>query len=591
MKDLFKNIFVKRFNIPKAQSIENTVSRFSLTEKVIFYFFAVALSVSTLSLLWQINGAFMVIVPARGGTLSEGVIGLPRFINPILAISDADRDLTALTYSGLLKPIDNGTLVPNLAESYSISEDGLTYTFVLKKGLTFHDGSPITADDVVFTIGKAQDPTLKSPKRANWEGVQVEKVNDYQVKLTLKQPYSPFLENTTLGILPKHIWNDITGEEFQFSKFNTEPIGSGPYTIKSISKNSAGIPLSYNLESFNKYVFGEPLIKNLILHFYQNSNNVLNALNNKSIESVAGISPQQVTVIQDSDAQIERTPLPRIFALFFNQNQAPVLANKEVRDALNTVINKESIVENVLLGEGIAIDSPIPPGLIQKSSSASAPLAVIYKSNVERIAAAKNILEKAGWKFNEEKNVYEKTVKKVVTPLAFSISTSDAPELKAVALMIKDMGESLGAQIEVKIFDIGELNQNVIRPRKYDSLLFGEIIGRDLDLFAFWHSSQRNDPGLNVALYTNAQADKLLEDTRTIADREIRLEKYGELEKEIVESVPAIFIYSPDFLYVVPKTLQGFSMGLITTPAERFMNVEKWYVETESVWKIFAKKQ
>ncbi|MDO8590368.1 MAG: ABC transporter substrate-binding protein [bacterium] len=587
MKDKLKHLFSKHYNIPKSHIIEDAVKKFSLTEKIIFYTLVFTLCLSAATLLWQVNESYIVEIPSYGGTLTEGVIGLPRFINPILAISDADRDLTALIYSGLLKATPDGTLVPDLAESYSISDDGLTYTFTLKQGLTFQDKTPLTADDVIFTIGKAQDPSLKSPKRPNWEGVEAEKVNDRQIKLILKQPYSPFLENVTLGILPKHVWNAVGSEEFQFSKFNIEPIGSGPYKLKTIEKNASGIPLYYRLEAFGQYAFGKPFIKNLVFRFYQSNNDMIAAYDNKNIESMANISPQQGSDILAKGGLVERTPLPRVFAVFFNQNHAPVLANKEVRQALDIAVNKEAVVNSVLNGEGIGINSPIPPGLLEGNSTTTGKT---YANDDDRVAAAKKILENANWKFNDEKKIYEKKVKKDTIPLSFSISTSNAPELKAVAIMLKSMWEKIGAQVDVKIFEIGELNQNVIRTRKYDTLFFGEIVGRDLDLFAFWHSSQRNDPGLNIALYANAKVDKLLEEARANSDRNIRFDKYRALEQEIQNDIPAVFIYSPNFLYVVPKNLQGFSLGYITIPAERFINIEQWYVETERIWKIFLGK-
>lgn len=567
------------------------VSNFSLTEKIIFYGLAVILAMSTLTALVKVNESFMVEIPSHGGTLTEGIIGVPRFINPLLALSDADRDMTSLVYSGLLRATTEGALLPDLAESYSLSADGLIYTFVLKRNLTFHDNTPITADDVVFTIEKAQDSTLKSPKRPNWEGVRIKKINDREVELVLKQPYSPFLENATLGILPKHIWSNVPIEEFPFSQFNIEPIGSGPYKFKTMEKNSGSIPLYYRLEAFDRYTFGAPYIKNLIIRFYQNNKALLDGYNNGSIDNMANISPQQAAVIKENVGRVERTPLPRIFGVFFNQNQAPILANKEVREALNSSANKQVIVNEVLNGYGIAIESPIPPGLLPENGSGSGKDAQSNASDTLKIAAAKKILEDAKWKLNEQTGIYEKKNKKETLELAFSMSTSNAPELKATALMLQTMWKKIGVRADIKIFDIGELNHGVIRTRKYDSLLFGEIIGRDLDLFAFWHSSQRNDPGLNIALYTNAKVDKFLDEARVTADQEKRLEKYLLLEQEIQKDIPAVFVYSPDFLYVVPKKLQGFSLGHITIPAERFLNIEKWYVETERVWRVFAPKQ
>ncbi|MSU55531.1 MAG: hypothetical protein EXS46_03290 [Candidatus Taylorbacteria bacterium] len=573
--------------MPKARIINEAVDSFSLTENLIFYGLATILCISTTIIVVDLNDIYMIEIPSHSGTLTEGIIGIPRFINPLLALSDSDRDMTTLIYSGLLRATPDGTLVPDLAQSYSISPDGLTYTFVLKPNIVFHDNKPITTDDVLFTVQKARDPGLKSPKRPTWEGVVAKKINDREVQLILKQPYSPFLENATLGILPKHIWSTVPIEEFPFSQYNVQPVGSGPYQFKSIERNSEGVPLYYRLEASKKYTFGTPYIKNITLRFYQNNAELIEAYKNDSIDSLASISPKQGDELNTNGNRVERTSLPRVFGIFFNQNQATVLANKEVRQALDVATDKQAIVDKVLEGYGIAIKGPIPPGLFQINSESSNEPKL---SEIDRVAAAKKILDDAKWKFNEQTKIYEKKLKKETLQLAFSISTSDAPELKNAAEMVQSMWTKIGAKVDLKIFDIGELNQNVIRPRKYDALLFGEIIGRDLDLFAFWHSSQRNDPGLNIALYTNAKVDRFLDNARSTPDIEKREETYPELQKEIENDIPAIFIYSPDFLYVVPKNLRGFSLGHITIPAERFLSVSKWYVDTERVWKIFAPK-
>ncbi|MEK7066299.1 MAG: ABC transporter substrate-binding protein, partial [Patescibacteria group bacterium] len=354
-----------------------------------FYFFLTVFVVSSSLLLWKVNQAYLVEFPAYGGQLKEGIIGSPRFINPILAMSDADRDMTSLIYSGLMKSNSKGDLVPDLAESYSISKDGLIYKFKLKDNAYFHNGEKVTTDDVEFTINKTQDSVLKSPKRANWDSVTVKKLNDNEIEFILKQPYSPFLENTTLGILPKKVWANFDNDQFSFSLSNIEPIGSGPYKIKSLKKDSYGIPTYYTLVSFNKYVSGAPYIKNLMINFYQNEKSLIDAFKGRDIESISAVSSQNAEMLKDeSGLRIIRSPLPRIFGVFFNQSQAPVLGNKEVREALNAAIDKDRIVSDVLNGYGIGIDSPIPPDLIETKS------ATAEKSNGNKETGASRI-EKA----------------------------------------------------------------------------------------------------------------------------------------------------------------------------------------------------
>ena len=570
------------FRLPYRSLIERALEHFSFAEKVIFYILAAAMLISASILLFRVNDFLLVEVPAPGGSLSEGIIGSPRFINPLLAISDADRDLTALVYSGLLRARPDGTLIPDLAESYTVSEDGLTYDFILKNNTTFHDGTPVTTEDVEFTVLKAQDPNLKSPKRANWDSVQVERVNGQEIRFILKQPYAPFLENTTMGILPKHIWKNVTNEEFPLSFFNFEPVGSGPFIIGAISRNSSGIPGRYTFSPFNEYALGRPYLDTLFISFYPNEQLLLSAFSDGDIESVNSVTPSAVGTLKLDNSNLVTIPLSRIFGVFFNQNQAAIFADPKVRQALDRSLDKGKIVSLVLSGFGVPIDGPLPPGFLAKITKDD------EVSGIDKVSAAQAILEGGGWVKNEN-GTYQKTDKKKKTTqtLSFSISTSNAPELKHAAELVRDTWQSMGALVELKVFEPGDLSQNIIRPRKYDAILFGEIIGRDLDLFAFWHSSQRNDPGLNIALYTNTKADKLLSDARTISDRETRLSKYREFEMELSKETPAVFLYSPSFVYILPKKIQGVDLGHITVPSDRFENISEWYENTEKIWKIF----
>jgi peptide/nickel transport system substrate-binding protein len=202
-------------------------------------------------------------------------------------------------------------------------------------------------------------------------------------------------------------------------------------------------------------------------------------------------------------------------------------------------------------------------------------------------------LAKDGWSKGPggflQKTTTGKNKKKTSTTLEFSISTGNAPELAQTAELIKEDLAQVGIKVDIETFDVGNLNQSVIRPRSYDALLFGEIVDRPSDLFAFWHSSQRKDPGLNVAMYTNAKVDKLLEDASTNIDDQTRTKDYTQIETYIAQDMPAVFLYSPDFIYVVSQNVKGLTLNQIINPSDRFANVYEWYTETENVWKIFAK--
>ena len=205
------------------------------------------------SIVWSNSNSNL--TAASGGTIKEGVIGIPRFVNPALAVTRADLDITALIYSGLMKINPDGALVPDVADNVTVSDDGKTYNVLIKKNLRFHDGTPLTARDVAYTIGLIQDGDLKSPLRGNWADVTVEEIGEYELNIVLSQAYAPFIENFTVGILPKHIWSTLPIEQIPFSLKNTEPIGSGPFMVDTITRNDAGLINVYHLKKFTDRIF------------------------------------------------------------------------------------------------------------------------------------------------------------------------------------------------------------------------------------------------------------------------------------------------------------------------------------------------
>lgn len=583
-------VFGKQFTFPLEGRFTLALAAFSDREKQVFFGAMGVLAGTTLILLFLVNRTFMVEVPAYGGTLVEGVLNTPAHINPLLATSEigseADRDITALVYSGLLRAQNDGSYINDLADHYEISEDGLAYTFTLKKGLEWHDGKEIIADDVVFTVKTAQDSRMKSPKRASWDGVEVEKIDDLTVRFILSKPYAPFLENATMGILPEHIWKSIDFNRFDTNKYNREPVGSGPYQIDSIettTKDGDEVPVSYTLKAFKHFALGRPYIDTIKFMFAGSEEELIALLKKGSVDAINSISHEQGTLLSESGYRVEHTPLPRVLAVFFNQNQAPIFADNAVREALVQSIDKREIINKALAGYGDILDSPLPPGALgYEESSGQRPLA-------DRLAAARQILEKAGWKFDDKESLWTKKNKKETLTLQFTLATSEAPELKKVSEELKAMWGNLGVPVEVRVFATGDLKETIVRPRKFDALFFGQVLGRDSDPYPFWHSSQRTDPGLNIASYTNATVDKILADARAETNIEKRLKLYRTFAKEITRDAPAIPLYAPEFLYVVPQEVRGISLGMTTIPAERFLNIYQWYTETDGVWKIFAK--
>ena len=260
-----------------------------------------------------------------------------------------------------------------------------------------------------------------------------------------------------------------------------------------------------------------------------------------------------------------------------------------VRAALAASVDTQAIIEDVLRGFASALDGPIPSGVMEGTRPAVPTLLKdVTEENeaesVDHVAEGRAILERNGWKFDAEEGVW----KQKDTVLKVTLATVDDPALAETAQRVADAWKALGAVVETHVYPLAELNALVLRPRNYEAILFGEVVGRSLDLFAFWHSSQRNDPGLNLALYTNSKADSLLAHARSTIDKDERERLYQEFAEVVADDQPAIFLYAPDFIYIVPQGLGGVEIGALTHPGERYLNVYEWYTDTESVWNVFT---
>ena len=551
-------------------------------------------------MLAKINSMFLVDVPVSGGTITEGIMGVPTLVNPVIALSDADKDLTSLVYSGLMRKTPEGKLIPDLAESYTVSPDGTNYTFLIKKNAKFQNSKNVTADDIIFTIEKIKDPLTKSPRKLSWDGVSVSKKDDLTVVFTLSSPYISFIDNTTIGILPSSLWKNVSANEFNISPQNTKAIGSGPYKINSVIKNSDGIPTEYKLERFNNFSLGKPIIKYINIISYSNENDLIKALTGHKIDQAGGLSPENIQNINKDKYAIHTATLPRIFGIFFNNNNNKIFTDINVVKAINEAVDRQDIINQVLGGYGTPISNPIPEKIISNEN------VMIYTS--KNIDEANSILDKAGWVLGSDgirtkggttsktitKKVKGKTTTQVVKStspsqrLSFSLTTGDTPELKQTTLLIKDQLQKIGVEVNIeKVYETGQLNQ-LIRARNYEALLFGQLINYESDLYSYWHSSQRVDPGRNIAMYNNSKVDTILESIQKTLDVNDRTKKYQDLAKEFDTNIPAIMIYSPEYLYITSSHLNNIPLLNMTVPSDRFSSVYLWSVDTDKVWKIFT---
>lgn len=570
-------------------TVHQNIHTLSPFERVLVFILALTIFVSGSALLYQINKGTLVRLPRPGGLYIEGIVGTPRFINPLLSTSGADSDLTALVYAGLMTHDQNGTLIPELATGYTLSDDKKTYTFTLRAGLLFHDGTPLTSADVVYTVEQAAHAAIRSPYSVHWEGVTTTAPDESTVVFTLPIPYAPFIENTTLGILPKHVWSGLSPDQFPFSQFNITPVGAGPYRVVNVVRDTSGIPAQYELARFDEYALGAPNIQQIMFTLYRNNEDALTAFIDKKVDAVNTVSPARVTELLRAktlqENEVRRVPQMRTYGIFFNQNKQPIFLHDEVRAALEKATPKQQIIDTVLKGYGQVIDTPVPPFALAGTALSSGSIASTTSATSSLdLTEARAILEQAGWKRASPDSVYTLDTKNGSQSLEFAISTVNVPELAEAAEIVADSWRALGATVEVKVYESTDLTQSVIRPRKYDALLFGTVIGHEVDLYAFWHSSQRNDPGLNIAEYVDIESDDLLEKARAESTIEVRNALITSFTDRVYAQHAAIFLYAPDFIYVVRDTVQQVSLHPLASADERFDTVHAWYIEVEHVW-------
>ena len=512
-------------------------------------------------------------VPAFGGQYIEGVIGQPAYINPLLSQSAlADADIVQLVYAGLFSRDADGEIVLNLAESYEISDENKKYTVVIRQDALWHDGASVTADDVVFTIKTVQDQAYGSPLRYSWQGVEVEKKDDHTVEFVLKKAHAGFVENLTLGILPKHVWVDVTSDRFSLAETNIRPVGSGPYRFGDMQKDSNGTILSYSLEAFQDF-YKPAFIQTITFHFFPDATALIDAYRNGDIMGMRSIAPQQIELVEDvKKTQLHEVTLPLYLAVIFNQTKNKALAYDEVRTALSMATDRQEVINRVLNGKGKILTSPFTYDSVQYSEEGQQP-----SFNIDE---AKKVLDKNGWEVQEDG-----VRKKGDIRLEFTILLRDWAEMNQMADVLKEQWSKVGADVSIETMDAGDLRRNHIQPREYDALISVENIGITPDLFQYWHSSQKDDPGLNLAIFKNDEADEILKEITSITETDKRIEKYAELQKILAEEVPAIFVTSPSYLYLTSTDVKGIELSRIASVDERFSQVENWYIKTKRVKK------
>lgn len=511
--------------------------------------------------------------PASGGSYTEGLLGQPTYINPLLARAEPDASLTKLLFSGLYKYDASGQLVPDLADGLpQISPDQKQYTVKLRRDAKWHNQKALNADDVIFTLQLLKDPAYKSPLRPLWQTTSVEKLSDYSVRFTTKDISGPFLDNLTLSILPKSIWANVDAQNFLLSKFNLEAIGSGPYAIAEIKKLPSGKVEQISLNSFSAYYQGAPKIDQIVFKFYDTEDDLLNAFHSREIQGF-GFTPLGSSLFVDknqSQASVLSLPLPQYQIVFFNLNDK-ILSDQSVRQALSLATDRQKIINNVFKGNALL---PVSPLVFYSPQNSPLPAQV-------GLSQAAALLDKAGWALDSKTGLRAKKNQQ----LEVTIVTNDTLVNSNAAQTLADQWRQLNLKVNLSVLPSKQLMDTVIKPRNFSVLLFPQKFGSEPDPFPFWHSSQVKDPGFNLTGFADPAADKLIVAARNSTDKAVRAADYQKFNAIVMAKIPVIFLDQTEFIYATDKSIKNNGTRVLYDPSLRFSEISNWYINESRVWK------
>jgi peptide/nickel transport system substrate-binding protein len=506
--------------------------------------------------------------PAHGGRYVEAVVGIPSHVNPLYAtFNDVDKDLTALIFSGLTRLGPDGTVLPDLAEGWDVSADARSYTFRLRRDVTWHDGAPFSADDVIFTCEALRDPDFRGEPSLGlfWQQVRCTKLDDFTVRFELAQPLSPFPAYATIGILPKHKLEGLTAEGLFLSPFNEQPIGTGPFVLTDIDTQRA------ILRSNPAYAGGEPFIAEMELQFFPDYTSAAAALQERRVQGLllGPEAPPADQALLDGRSDLQHLTTRRnSYTLLFLNTRAPPLDDKGVRQAILYAIDRQTILADTLDGRADLADSPIVPGTWA------------YSDDIRRYPydpqEARGLLEKEGWKLNS-RGVLEKDGQELSLSL---LTDADAARAAIGQEIVRQLGE-VGIHATQETKGGTALVREFLLPRKFQAVLYGWDQGPDPDPYAAWHSSQVREQGFNLAGFVNQRLDEVLSEARQTTDQERRRALYAEFQQIFAEEVPSILLFYPVYHYYVRDDVKGITLGVLFEPSSRFANVHQWYIKTK----------
>ena len=492
-------------------------------------------------------------------------------INPLFVdYNEADREVSTLVFSGLMKydPVTR-SVVDDIAK-LSISEDKTQYTFVLREGTKWHDGEPVTAEDVYFTFHDVVlDPAFPNEiLKTNFAGVQIEMIDDKTIVFKLEKPNIFFVTNFVTGILPEHILGDLEASEMLNNEFNKLPIGNGPYMVTEAVEGFADGRMQVTLER-SPYYYGEQSeIEFMRFLSYPTMEMLLEEID--SVNGVVKVTGEYLSAFEENERfGLISYELPQYTAVFMNMESKILKDDKFVRIGLQKAVDKEILLEQFI--DKIPVDTP----LMQLNQEEWEYQPAIDQANGALKEAgylyADEDTEKVGIRYDDDGNALELSF----IARAYQEGTPQYHEAQAVVDYLQTVWESIGFSIQVEFLAAEEF-QNRVSSRAYDLLLVGQSLGYNLDTYSYWHSSQADPLGQNLSNYKSFAVDALIENVRSTFDAEKRKEHLNELAEHLREDIPAVFLYRPVYYYATDGKVAGVEMDGVVFPSDRFTHVGSW---------------
>jgi peptide/nickel transport system substrate-binding protein len=512
--------------------------------------------------------------PASGGIYTEALVGAFGRLNPLLDLNNpADRDIDRLIFSSLIRFDSRGIPRADLAESWGISADGTIYNFTIRPSATWQDGTPILSDDVLFTINLLRNKNSSYPAdvRSLWDNVEVTRLDDKNIKFTLKEPFVPFLDYLTFGILPKHLLESVAGDQLANADFNMKPVGSGPYKFDHLLVDNGQITGVVLIVSENYYL-QVPFIQQIVFRYYPDEEAALIAYKAGDVLGISKLKSNQVaTSCSDPNLLCYSSRLPQLTLILFNLGNSEVafLQDKNIRRALMTGLNRQWLVDKILQGQAVVANSPLLPQTWG------------YYDGVEKIDfdtdLAVSMLKKAGYVLPADGTIRAKDG----VSLSFTMIYPDDSLHTQIAQTIQQDWSAIGVEIKLQAVSYISLFNDYLAPHTYQAALVDLDLSRsyDPDPYPFWHQAEITN-GQNYSQWDNRSASEYLEQARVIADPTIRARLYRNFQVVFSRELPALLLYYPIYTYGVDQRMQGIQAAPLFEPADRFNQIENWYLLT-----------